>query len=328
MQTILITGGAGYIGSHCVLEMLKRNFNLVVFDNLSTGHFKTIEKLYNLGDFDFIQGDLKNKDEIDNVFKKYKIEVVIHFAAYSQVSESIKNPQKYYENNVLGTYNLLDSMVKNNIKKIIFSSSASIYGEPESIPIDENHLINPINQYGKTKLLIEKKLDEYDLKYALKSIRLRYFNVVGANGLIGEEHDPETHLIPNILKTAIENKTFYLFGGDYDTKDGTCIRDYIDIEDLIEAHLLALNYLKKENKTNFFNLGTSRGNTIKEVFQLCQKITNKKINMEIKLKREGDPVILVADNKKACNILGWEPKNTLEDSIKSTYNYILSSYKN
>ena len=324
MNKILITGGAGYIGSHCVLEMLKRNFELVVFDNLSTGHAKTIEKLKTIGNFDFIKGDLKNKNEIDEVFKKHKIDAVIHFAAYSQVGESMKEPEKYYKNNVLGTKNLLDSMVENNVKKIVFSSTAATYGEPKYTPIDEKHPQEPINPYGETKLLIEKKMDEYDLAYSLKSIRLRYFNVVGSSKIVGEEHNPETHLIPNILKASKTNKTFYLFGDDYNTKDGTCIRDYIDVEDLIEAHLLALDYLNKENKTDFFNLGTSSGYSTKEVFDLCQKVIKQNINIEVKPRREGDPATLVAANKKAKEILDWQPKRNLEISISNAYNFLIN----
>lgn len=322
MNKILITGGAGYIGSHCVLEMLKRKYELVVFDNLSTGHLKTIEKLKTVGEFDFIQGDLKNKSDIDSVFKNHKIDSVIHFAALSQVGESMKEPRKYYENNVLGTINLLNSMIENQVLKIVFSSTAATYGEPEYTPIDENHLQEPINPYGNTKLIIEKIMDDYDKAYNLKSVRLRYFNVAGANGIVGEEHEPETHLIPNVLKASKEDKIFYLFGDDYKTKDGTCVRDYIDVEDLIEAHLLALGYLNKENKTNFFNLGTNSGNTTKEVFETCQKVIGKNINIEIKPRREGDPAILVADNKKAREVLGWIPKRGLEDSIKKAYDYI------
>lgn len=325
MEKILITGAAGYIGSHCAFETLKQGYELVVFDNLSTGHIETIKKLQKIAKFDFIQGDLKNKEEISSVFKKHKIDAVIHFAALSQVKESVENPKKYYENNVLGTYNLLDSMVENNVLKIVFSSSAATYGEPKYVPIDEKHLQNPINPYGKTKLLIEEKMDEYDKKYNLKSIRLRYFNVIGSNSFVGEEHNPETHLVPNILKGINENKTFYLFGDDYDTKDGTCIRDYINIEDLIEAHLLALNYLNKENKTDFFNLGTSKGFSTKEIFEICQKVTAKKCKIEIKPKRQGDVAILVADNKKAYEILGWKPKKSIEESIKSAYDYFLNN---
>ena len=322
-MTILITGGAGYIGSHCALEILKRGFKLVIFDNLSTGHIETIEKLKTIGEFNFIQGDLKNKEEIDEVFNKFKIDTVYHFASYSQVNESIKEPQKYHVNNVLGAINLFDSMIENKVKKIIFSSTAAIYGEPKYIPIDENHPTEPISPYGKTKLLIEKKLDEYDEKYGLKSVRLRYFNVIGANGLIGEEHNPETHLIPNILKAAITNKDFQLFGDSYDTKDGTCIRDYIDVEDLIRAHLLSAEYLKRTNKSNFFNLGTSKGYSIKEIFELCQTVTGKKINFEIKPRREGDPAILVADYKKAKKYFNWEPEKYIENSVKQTFYYLL-----
>lgn len=324
MNKILITGGAGYIGSHCVYEMLKRNFKLVVFDNLSTGHIETINKLKTIGDFDFIQGDLKNKKDIESIFKNHKIHSVIHFAGYSQVAESTKEPKKYYKNNVLGAYNLLDAMIENDVKKIVFSSTASIYGEPKYIPIDEKHPTNPINPYGETKLLIENKMDEYDKLYNLKSVRLRYFNVVGSNGFVGEEHNPETHLIPNILKASKENKTFYLFGDDYDTKDGTCIRDYIDVEDLIEAHLLALNYINKENKTNVFNLGANNGISTKGIFELCQNIVGKKINTEIKQRREGDPEILVADNRKAKEILDWTPKVNLKTSIQKASLYLIN----
>jgi len=324
LSKILITGAAGYIGSHCALKMLKSNVEIVVFDNLSTGHIETIEKLKTVGDFDFIQGDLKNFDDINSVFKKYEIDSVIHFAALSQVGESMKEPKKYYENNVLGTINLLNAMIENNVLKIVFSSTAATYGEPKYTPIDENHPQEPINPYGNTKLMIEKIMDDYDRAYNLKSVRLRYFNVIGAseNKLVGEEHNPETHLVPNVLKASKEDKTFYLFGDDYKTLDGTCVRDYINVEDLIDAHLLALAYLEKENKTDFFNLGTSNGNTTREIFETCQKVINKKINIEIKPRREGDPAILVADNKKAKEVLGWVPKRTLEESIQKAYEYL------
>ena len=327
MQTILITGGAGYIGSHCVLEALKRNYCVVVFDNLSTGHIETINVLKNYKDFVFIQSDLKNENEIEEVFKKHKIDIVVHFAALSQANESLREPQKYFENNVSGTINLLNSMIKHKVKKIVFSSTAAIYGEANYIPINENHPQKPINPYGETKLTIEKTMDKYDVKHDLKSIRLRYFNVIGANkeAIIGEKHNPETHLIPNILKASLDNsKTFNLFGNDYDTKDGTCIRDYIDIQDLINAHFLAIEYLNKNNKTDYFNLGTKQGNSTKEIFEICQKVINKKINIEIKPKREGDPAILVADNKKAYDILGWSPKVNIEESIQNAYKFLLN----
>ena len=267
---------------------------------------------------------MKNLSDIQNVFKKHEIEAVVHFAAYSQVAESMKNPQKYFSNNVDGTVNLLKSMIENGVKRIVFSSTAATYGEPIYTPIDENHPQKPINPYGETKLKIEKIMDEYDKSFNLKSVRLRYFNVAGADNRarIGEWHEPETHLIPNILKSTFGcGKTFQMFGTDYDTIDGTCVRDYINVEDLAKAHVLALDYLEKGGETNFFNLGTNNGNSVKEVFSVCEKVTGEKIPVDIQPRREGDPAILVADNQKAKKVLGWVPEKTLEDSILSAYNW-------
>lgn len=319
---ILITGGAGYIGSHLAIALLKKDESIVIFDNLSTGHIKTINTLKKYGNLKFYQGDLLNKNDIDEVFQKEKITSVVHFAAFSQVGESVKNPKKYYRNNVVGTLNLLDSMIENDVKKIVFSSTAATYGEPTYTPIDENHPQKPINPYGKTKLMIENIMDDYDKAYGLKSVRLRYFNVAGAdsNNKIGEWHEPETHLIPNILKSTFEGgKTFELYGCDYDTKDGTCVRDYINIEDLANAHILALKYLNNDGKTDYFNLGTNNGNTVKEVFGLCEDITGKKISLKQMPRRQGDPKSLIADNKKAKEILKWTPEKTLNESIKTAY---------
>ncbi|MBQ2983409.1 MAG: UDP-glucose 4-epimerase GalE [Candidatus Gastranaerophilales bacterium] len=327
---ILITGLAGYIGSHCALNLLENNADIVGFDNLSTGHIETIDELKKYGNLTFIQGDLLDKTAIDNVFKNYKINSVIHFAAFSQVGESVINPKKYYNNNVIGTLNLLNSMVEYDVKKIVFSSTAATYGEPKYLPIDENHPQNPINPYGQTKLIIEKIMDDYDKAYGLKSVRLRYFNVIGADlkARVGEWHEPETHLVPNILKSTFANgKTFEMYGDDYQTKDGTCVRDYINIEDLIDAHILALNYLKNGGKTDYFNLGTNDGNTVKEIFSACEKVTNKTIAVKQMPRREGDPAVLIADNKKAKNILGWKPTKTLENSIKTAYTYEKSRQK-
>ncbi|MBE7705532.1 MAG: UDP-glucose 4-epimerase GalE [Cyanobacteria bacterium SIG29] len=321
---ILVTGGAGYIGSHCVLALLEKGFKVLIFDNLSTGHIETVNELKKYGQVDFIKGDLTNFDEINSALKSNQIEAVIHFAAFSQVGESTTNPQKYYLNNVCGTLNLLNAMLENSVKRIVFSSTASIYGEPSYIPIDEAHPKSPINPYGKTKLMIENILDDYDQAYDLKSVRLRYFNVAGADlkTRIGEWHEPETHLIPNVLKSTFGNaKTFQMFGDDYETKDGTCVRDYINIEDLINAHLLALEYLKNGGETNYFNLGTNDGNSVKEVFNACQKITGKNIPVEVKSRRAGDPAKLIADNSKAKSVLNWSPKNTLETSIKTAYEW-------
>src|SRR5574344_584165 len=287
---ILVTGGAGYIGSHCVLALLEKNSEVVVFDNLSTGHIETVETLKKYGNLAFQNGDLLNFEDINSVFKKYNIEKVVHFAAFSQVGESVTNPQNYYINNVAGTLNLLKAMIENNVKKIVFSSTAATYGEPQYIPIDEKHPQTPINPYGQTKLMIEHIMDDYDKAYGLKSV-------------------------------FTGGKTFKMFGTDYDTKDVTCVRDYINIEDLINAHVLALNYLDNGGKTDFFNLGTTEGNTVKEVFDLCEKVTGQKIPVEICARRTGDPAKLVAENIKAKKILKWEPKNTLKESINTAYKW-------
>ena len=324
MGKILVTGGAGYIGSHCVLALLENGYEVVIFDNLSTGHIETVEKLKKYGHVDFVKGDLQNLSDIKSLFNLYKTDAVIHFAAFSQVGESVINPQKYYMNNVCGTLNLLSAMLVAGVKKIVFSSTAATYGEPVYIPIDEKHPQNPINPYGQTKLMIEKIMDDYDKAYGLKSVRLRYFNVAGADsqGRVGEWHEPETHLIPNILKSTFSGgQTFKMFGTDYDTKDGTCVRDYINVEDLAQAHLLALDYLNKGGETNYFNLGTNDGNTVKEVFSACEKVTEKNIPVDICPRREGDPASLVADNTKAKSVLGWKTQNSLEYSIEKAYSW-------
>ena len=325
---ILVTGGAGYIGSHNVIALLDAGYDVVIFDNLELGHIETVGTLKNINSngrvVDFVKGDLQNLVDIKSVFEKHKIDAVVHFAAYSQVAESVKNPQKYYFNNVYGTLNLLCAMLENNVKRIVFSSTAATYGEPVYVPIDEKHPQMPINTYGKTKLMIENIMDDYDKAYGLRSVRLRYFNVAGADSQnrVGEWHEPETHLIPNILKSTFSGgKTFQMFGTDYPTKDGTCVRDYINIEDLAKAHVLALKYLENGGRTNFFNLGTNEGNSVKEVFSSCEKVTEKEISVEIKPRREGDPATLIADNKKAKEDLGWSPERSLEESILTAYNW-------
>ena len=322
IKKYIVTGGAGYVGSHCAMALLERGYEVIIFDNLSTGHIETVNELKKYGDVKFIQGDLLEQSKINYIFANNKIDAVVHFAAFSQVGESVKNPKKYYVNNVCGTINLLNAMIENNVKKIVFSSTAATYGEPQYIPIDENHPQNPINPYGHTKLIIEKIMDDYDKAYGLKSVRLRYFNVAGADSRcrIGEWHEPETHLIPNILKSTFDSaRTFEMYGNDYKTKDGTCVRDYINIEDLINAHILALEYLNNGGKTNFFNLGTNDGNTVKEVFSVCEQVTSKNIEVKQMPHREGDPASLIADNRKAKEILGWKPQKTLAQSIASAY---------
>lgn len=323
---ILVTGGAGYIGSHCVLRLLKEGKDVVVFDSLELGHAEIVEKLSNAGTpgkiVSFVRGDLKNLDDIKKVFDEFPVDAVVHFAAYSQVAESVSDPQKYYYNNVYGTLNLLNAMISAGVKKIVFSSTAATYGEPEYVPIDEKHPQNPINPYGSSKLMVERIMDDYDAAYGLKSVRLRYFNVAGADsdGTVGEWHDPETHLIPNILKSKLyEGKEFSMFGTDYDTRDGTCVRDYINVEDLIQAHVLALDYLMKGGSTDYFNLGTNDGSTVKEVFSVCEETVGSEIPLKECPRRPGDPATLVADNTKAKTVLGWVPEKTLKDSVSTAW---------
>lgn len=326
---ILITGGAGYIGSHTVLNLIeKTDYKIIIFDNLENGHIETINTLLEINSdrIIFEKGDLRNIEDIENVFNKYSIDGVIHFAAFALVEESVQNPSKYYRNNIYGTLNLLDTMIKHNVKRIVFSSTCATYGEPTYTPIDEKHPQNPINPYGYSKLAVERIMDDYDKAYKLKSIRLRYFNVAGADekGRIGEWHEPETHLIPNILKSS-DNKVFTIFGDDYDTRDGTCIRDYVNVLDLAEAHRLSYEYLIKENKTDVFNIGTGEGYSVKEVFEACERVLNKKIPVEIKGRRAGDPAVLYADIGKVKSILDWKSEKSLEDSIKSGYLWYINS---
>ena len=323
---IMVTGGNGYIGSHCVLGLLDAGYDVVSFDDFITGHGETSDVFSNIdtkGEFlECFQGDLLALDDLDRVFEKYDIKAVIHFAALSQVGESMTDPKRYYRNNVVGTMNLLDSMVSHDIRYIVFSSTAAVYGEPSYVPIDEKHPKEPINPYGRTKLDIEYMMDDYDKAYGLKSARLRYFNVAGADSKnrVGEWHDPETHLIPNILKSTFEGgREFSIFGDDYPTKDGTCVRDYINVEDLIDAHILALDYLLNGGRTDSFNLGTNQGNTVKEVFDECRNMTGQDIQCRIKGRRAGDPAVLIADNTKAKDVLGWSPKRSLSDSVRTAY---------
>ena len=321
---ILITGGAGYIGSHTVLNLIENtDYKIIIFDNLENGHIETINTLceINTDKIIFEKGDLRNIEDIENVFNKYSIDGVIHFAAFALVEESVKNPSKYYRNNIYGTLNLLDTMIKHNVKRIVFSSTCATYGDiVGQTPIDEKHPQNPINPYGYSKLAVERIMDDYDKAYGLKSIRLRYFNVAGADekGRIGEWHEPETHLIPNILK-ANDNKVFTIFGNDYETRDGTCIRDYVNVLDLAEAHRLSYEYLIKENKTDVFNVGTGEGYSVKEVFEACERVLNKKIPVEIKGRRAGDPAVLYADIGKVKSILDWKSEKSLEDNIKKIF---------
>jgi UDP-glucose 4-epimerase len=319
-MTILVLGGAGYIGSHTVYELIDRGFDVVIVDNLETGHIEAVHEKAR-----FYQGDIRNREFVDSVFKSEKIDAVIHFAANSLVGESMVNPLKYYDNNLLGTKVLLESMVANGIDKIVFSSTAATYGEPEKMPIEETDRTEPTNTYGETKLAMEKMFKWTDVAHDLKYVSLRYFNACGAhkNGKIGEDHSPETHLIPLILQVPNKRRdSISIFGEDYDTKDGTCVRDYIHVLDLAAAHILAVEYLMKGNKSDIFNLGNGVGFTVKEVVDAARKVTDSEIIAEISGRRAGDPAKLIASSKKAREILGWNPVHTdIEEIIESAWNF-------
>ena len=304
-MTVLILGGAGYIGSHTVLEFLDRGYKVAVADNLQSGHIEALHP-----DARFYCGDIRDKNFLDNLFKKEDIEAVIHFAANSLVGESMQDPLKYYDNNLYGTMVLLKSMVENNVKKIVFSSTAATYGEPENIPILETDRTNPTNTYGETKLSMEKMFKWVSSAHGVKFVSLRYFNACGAHksAKIGEDHMPETHLIPIVLQVPNKKREFVnIFGDDYDTPDGTCIRDYVHVCDLAAAHYLALEYLKNGGESDIFNLGSGTGFSVKEVIEAAREVTGDKIPAVISPKRSGDPARLVASSDKAKNILGFKP---------------------
>ena len=327
-KNILVVGGAGYIGSHMVRALLKANYRPILFDNLSTGHREFIPR-----GADFIKGDLRNPADIEKVFRKYKIDAVMHFAAYAVVPESVSDPIKYYENNVSACVNLLAAMLKHNAKHFIFSSTCAIFGQPKRLPISEMEEKKPESPYGRTKLMVENILEDVASAHDFSYISLRYFNAAGAgaNAEIGEWRDSETHLIPNILKVAKgKKKELLIFGDDYPTPDGTCIRDYIHVEDLCRAHLLALEALKKGTKRNAFNLGTGRGHSVKEVVAMVEKVTGKKVKTKIVKRRAGDPAQLVASYEKAKKLLGWKPAFGLEQIVSSAWQWelVLSKIKN
>lgn len=312
---ILVVGGAGYIGSHINKELSKRNYNTLVFDNLIYGHKEAVKW------GQFVLADLNNIEQIRLIFKKYPIKAVMHFAAYAFVGESVTDPQKYYINNIANTLNLLQVMLENNVKYFIFSSTCATYGIPKQEILTEEHSQNPINSYGFTKLCIEKALIDYGNAYGLKYIILRYFNASGADpdSEIGENHTPETHLIPLVLDAAIgKRECINVFGNDYKTKDGTCVRDYIHVNDLADAHILGLEYLMKENKSDIFNLGNGQGFTVKEIIEHARCITGKQIVAKEVERRAGDPDILVGSSKKIISTLGWKPKFDSIDSIIKT----------
>jgi UDP-glucose 4-epimerase len=301
---ILVVGGAGYIGSHMVKMLLSAGHELVIFDNLSSGHRDAV-----LGG-EFVLGDLADMAMLDSVFSEHCPQAVMHFASFIEVGESVRRPDIYYRNNFCNTLNLLDAMVAHDVKHFIFSSTAAVFGEPDYVPINESHASRPVNPYGRSKWMVEQILTDYDQAFGLKSVCLRYFNAAGADpdGQLGERHEPETHLVPLILQVASGRRfDIQVFGRDYDTPDGTCIRDYIHIVDLCSAHLLALYYLADGNKSDQFNLGNGEGFSVQQVIDTVKKVTGRNVNVLDGPRRAGDPARLIADATKARIILGWKP---------------------
>ncbi|MBM7645168.1 UDP-glucose 4-epimerase [Scopulibacillus daqui] len=311
-MTVLVTGGAGYIGSHTVLYLKERGIDVVVIDNMKKGHRPAVL------DVPMYTGDLADGSTLDEIFQKHDIDSVIHFAADSLVGESVEDPLRYYENNVNGTLQLFKKMLEHSVKKIVFSSTAAVYGEPKSIPIRESDPTFPANPYGETKLAIEKMLKWADQAYGLKSVCLRYFNAAGADpkGRIGEDHQPETHLIPIVLQAALGQRDHVaIYGEDYPTEDGSCVRDYIHVIDLAQAHYLALKKLDQTNESGIYNLGNGQGFSVKQVIEACRRVTDKDIKAIASPRRAGDPAVLIASSQKAEEELGWKPQYTSLDTI-------------
>ena len=318
---ILVLGGAGYIGSHTVYELIDAGEQVVIIDNLETGHVEAVHP-----EAVFYQGDLRNREFVDSVLDQEKdIDAVIHFAANSLVGESMVNPLKYYDNNLCGTKVMLESFVAHGIDKIVFSSTAATYGEPERVPIAEDDPTNPTNTYGETKLSMEKMFKWTGKAHGLRYVSLRYFNACGAHksGMIGEAHNPESHLIPLILQVPNGQRDHIsVFGNDYPTKDGTCVRDYIHVTDLAQAHILAVRYLMNGGESDIFNLGNGVGFTVQEVIDVARKVTGDPIKAEIEGRRAGDPAVLIASSQKAKDKLGWNPQHAdLEEIISSAWNW-------
>ena len=315
MKNILVVGGAGYIGSHMCKYLANNGYNPIAFDNLVYGHRQAVK----FGPF--IEGSIGDSKLLRDVFSEYQIAAVMHFAAFCYVGESVTEPAKYYRNNVANTLNLLEAMVEKNVNNFIFSSSCATYGEPVEIPITEQHPQNPINPYGRTKLMVEQILDDFKNAYGLNSVCLRYFNAAGADpdGELGEDHEPETHLIPLVLQTALgQRERIDIFGDDYPTKDGTCIRDYIHINDLAQAHFLALEKLLNGQPGGKYNLGNSNGYSVKEVVEVARNVTGKPISSKIVERRPGDPAVLIGSSEKAIKELGWRPQFSNLDAIIET----------
>ncbi|MBI4823134.1 MAG: UDP-glucose 4-epimerase GalE [Nitrospirae bacterium] len=316
---ILITGGAGYIGSHVNKLLSLKGYETLVLDNLIYGH-KEFAKWGT-----FLNGDLKDVEGLRELFESYPIKAVMHFAGFTYVEESVKDPERYYINNVSNTLNLLQAMLEFNVKYFIFSSSSAVYGNPIEIPISEGHPLNPMNPYGKSKLMVENILKDYSGAYGLMYASLRYFNAGGADpeGDIGEWHEPETHLIPLVLDAAMGvREDIRIFGTDYNTPDGTCVRDYIHVVDLAQAHRISLEYLLKEGQSRIFNLGNGNGFSVKQVIEEARRITGRDIKAVENARRAGDPPVLIADPKRAMKVLGWKPEyNDLTTILETAWKW-------
>lgn len=318
METILVCGGAGYIGSCMTAQLVRNGFNVVVADNLSTGHASAVKSA------ELLTGDLRDADFLDGVFSGRHIDGVIDFAAFSQVGESVSRPLKYYENNIGSVVSLLSAMHRHEVSRLVFSSTAAIYGAPELQPISEDAPKTPTNPYGATKLAVEELLRWCALAYGIKYAALRYFNAAGADVTagVGEAHLPETHLIPLVLRTAMDSgKELKIFGADYSTKDGTCVRDYVHVLDLCRAHLMALEHLAKGGESGAFNLGSGRGYSVREIIETAERVVGRKIPFSEAPRREGDPPVLIASNEKAGRMLGWKPEHDLEDMLSDAWSW-------
>ncbi|MEP0888580.1 UDP-glucose 4-epimerase GalE [Leptolyngbya sp. PL-A3] len=305
---VLVTGGAGYIGSHAVLALQQTGYDVLVLDNLSNGHRELVEQGLNVK---LIVGDISDRSLLDQLFSTYPITAVMHFAAFIAVGESVAHPGKYYRNNVAGTLTLLEAMVAASIKHLVFSSTCALYGAPKFVPITEDHPQAPMSPYATSKQMVEQMLADFDTAYGLKSVRFRYFNAAGADpgGLLGEDHEPETHLIPLVLLAALGKlESISILGTDYPTDDGTCVRDYIHVSDLAQAHVLGLKYLQSGGNSDVFNLGNGNGFSVREVIEVARKVTQREIKVVERDRRAGDPPILVGSSDKARNVLGWQPQ--------------------
>ncbi|MEH7332394.1 UDP-glucose 4-epimerase GalE [Neobacillus drentensis] len=319
-MSILVLGGAGYVGSHAVYQLIDQGFPVVVIDNLQTGHLGAVHP-----EARFYQGDIRSREFMRSVFEKEKIEAILHFAANSLVGESMVEPLKYFDNNVYGTQIVLEMMKDFSVKHIVFSSTAAVYGEPKEVPITEEAQTMPTNTYGETKLAMEKMISWCEQAFGIKYVSLRYFNVAGSreDGQIGEDHNPETHLIPVVLEAALGKRpAVTIFGDDYETEDGTCVRDYIHVEDLIAAHILALKLLQQGGESSIFNLGSSQGFSVKEIVGTAKAVTGIDIPVKMGERRSGDPSTLIASSEKARQVLGWNPTRTaIHQIISDAWNW-------